>query len=191
MTIDVVALLVANIGAVVIAAALGGWVMYGRLRDTPPSTYAEMERTLADMNRQMTDLRAQQAADHATVRLLRAEVNRLDDELRDWRQAYARLVDEFMSEAGRPPAAQPPAMTPAGIPAAPVASNPAALAALLAELFDTDEIDGLAFDMALGRYIRGESTEERARSLVGAAQRRGRLPELVELCRRERPTGGF
>mgnify|MGYP006883704237 CR=1 FL=1 len=59
------------------------------------------------------------------------------------------------------------------------------------ETFDLDEVDGLVFEMGLGRNVRGDSTEDRARSLISAAQRRGRLTELIELCRRERPNGGF
>jgi len=131
MTIESLLLAIGNIGLVLAAAIGGGWLLYSRLRQIPPSTYAEMEMTLADMNRQMGELRQQQAADHTEMRRLRGEIGRID------------------------------------------------------------AADGLVFEMGLGRNVRGDSTEDRARSLISAAQRRGRLTELIELCRRERPNGGF
>lgn len=194
MTPEAAALLMGNLLLVVSLAAIGGWIMYNRLRQVPPSTYAEMEQTLADMNRQMSDLRQQQAADHTEMRRLRGEITRIDASLQEWTERFLALAREFREATGREPNTRPP-LPPASVAAPPsvaiVALSPAALLRLMCETFDLDEIDGLVFEMGLGSNVRGDSTEERARSLIRAAQRRGRLTELIELCRRERPQGGF
>ena len=57
--------------------------------------------------------------------------------------------------------------------------------------FSVEEIDGLAFDLDLAQAVSGETAEARARALVEAARRRGLLVRLIDLCRRERPEGGF
>jgi hypothetical protein len=194
MTLEAAALLTGNLLLVVSLAVIGGWIMYNRLRLVPPSTYAEMEQTLADMNRQMSDLRQQQAADHTEMRRLRGEIGRIDAALQEWTERFMALSREFREATGREPNTRPP-LPPASVAAPPsvaiVALSPAALLRLMCETFDLDEIDGLVFEMGLGSNVRGDSTEERARSLIRAAQRRGRLTELIELCRRERPNGGF
>lgn len=191
MTIDALLLAAGNLALVLAAAVGAGWLLYNRLRQVPPSTYAEMEQTLADMNRQMSELRQQQAADHTETRRLRAEITRIDTALQEWSEQFLALAREFREETGREPNTRPPGAL-APVAPSPVATlSPAALVRLMTETFDLDEVDGLVFEMGLGRNVRGDSTEDRARSLISAAQRRGRLTELIELCRRERPNGGF
>jgi hypothetical protein len=191
MTPEAAALLTGNLLLVVSLAAIGGWIMYNRLRLVPPSTYAEMEQTLADMNRQMSDLRQQQAADHTEMRRLRGEITRIDASLQEWTERFLALAREFREATGREPNTRPPALSTAVAAPLTAVTSPAALLKLMCETFDMDEVDGLVFEMGLGRNVRGDSTEDRARSLISAAQRRGRLTELIELCRRERPQGGF
>ena len=191
MTPEAAALLTGNLLLVVSLAVIGGWIMYNRLRQVPPSTYAEMEQTLADMNRQMSDLRQQQAADHTEMRRLRGEITRIDTALQEWSERFLALSREFREATGREPNTRPPVAIVPAVPLSVTALSPAALLRLMAETFDLDEVDGLVFEMGLGRNVRGDSTEDRARSLISAAQRRGRLTELIELCRRERPNGGF
>ena len=191
MTPEAAALLTGNLVLVVSLAAIGGWTMYSRLRQVPPSAYAEMEQTLADMNRQMSELRQQQAADHTETRRLRAEITRIDTALQEWSEQFLALAREFREETGREPNTRPPGALVPVAPSPVAALSPAALVRLMTETFDLDEVDGLVFEMGLGRNVRGDSTEDRARSLISAAQRRGRLTELIELCRRERPNGGF
>jgi uncharacterized coiled-coil protein SlyX len=194
MTIEALLLATVNLALVAGAAVVAGWLLYNRLRQVPPSTYAEMEQTLADMNRQVSELRQQQAADHTEMRRLRGEIGRIDAALQEWTERFLALSREFREATGREPNTRPPS-PPATVAAPPtvaiVTLSPAALLRLMCETFDRDEVDGLVFEMGLGRNVRGDSTEERARSLISAAQRRGRLPELIELCRRERPNGGF
>lgn len=59
------------------------------------------------------------------------------------------------------------------------------------EHFDMDEMNDLAFQLGLPDLSRTETSGARARALVMHAKRRSRLDELMELCRRERPDGGF
>ena len=186
------AVLVASLVAVVIGLVLpGSLLLYGNLRRVSPSTYSEMEQTLADMNRQLGEMRQQQAVDHTEMRRLRAEISRIDAALQEWSEQFLALAREFREETGREPNTRPPGAL-APLAPSPVATlSPAALVRLMTETFDLDEVDGLVFEMGLGRNVRGDSTEDRARSLISAAQRRGRLTELIELCRRERPNGGF
>ena len=191
MTPEAAALLTGNLLLVVSLAVIGGWIMYNRLRQVPPSTYAEMEQTLADMNRQMSDLRQQQAADHTEMRRLRGEIGRIDTALQEWSERFLALSREFREATGREPNTRAPVAIVPAVSSSVTALTPAALLRLMAETFDLDEVDGLVFEMGLGRNVRGDSTEDRARSLISAAQRRGRLTELIELCRRERPNGGF
>jgi hypothetical protein len=191
MTPEVVALLTGNLLLAVSLAAVGGWTMYSRLRQVPPSAYAEMEQTLADMNRQMGELRQQQAADHTEMRRLRGEISRIDAALQEWTERFLALSREFREATGREPTTRPPSLSVVAAAPLTAVTSPAALLKLMCETFDMDEVDGLVFEMGLGRNVRGDSTEDRARSLISAAQRRGRLPELIELCRRERPNGGF
>ena len=56
---------------------------------------------------------------------------------------------------------------------------------------DRSGINGLAFELGIDGALTGETVNARAQSLVRVAQQRGRLLKLVELCRRERPEGGF
>lgn len=56
--------------------------------------------------------------------------------------------------------------------------------------FSPEEMDDLAFGLQL-RGCAGDSPGARARELVMCAKRHHRLEQLQELCRRERPEGGF
>lgn len=58
------------------------------------------------------------------------------------------------------------------------------------EHFSQDEMDDLAFELQL-RNCAGDSPGAKARELVMCAKRHHRLEQLQELCRRERPEGGF
>ena len=62
---------------------------------------------------------------------------------------------------------------------------------MIAAKFDLTEQSELWFEMGWADNERGETVGERARALVAYARRRGRLDELVALCREKRPDGGF
>lgn len=65
---------------------------------------------------------------------------------------------------------------------------PGELADAIAERFDKDEINLLtaSFDLE-PENLKGERRIDRAFSLVSAMHRQGRIPELVEMLKRERP----
>jgi hypothetical protein len=58
------------------------------------------------------------------------------------------------------------------------------------EHFDEGEMKDLAFELQLGNCA-GDSPGASARELVMCAKRHRKLDRLREICRRERPTGGF
>lgn len=65
------------------------------------------------------------------------------------------------------------------------------LGQLIAERFSAGEINSLAFDLGLSGQLTGETTGERARTLVDVARRRGLILKLINLCRQQNPAGGF
>ena len=130
------------------------------------------EGEIDDLRRQIVELREGRIADHAL--------------LQEWINYARRLATMFTEATGKEPPPEPQTHR-----RDVAATTTAALLKLMCDAFDRDEVDGLVFEMGLGRNVRGDSTEDRARSLIDAAQRRGRLTELIELCRRDRPHGGF
>jgi hypothetical protein len=58
------------------------------------------------------------------------------------------------------------------------------------EHFDKDEMEDLAFELQL-RNCGGDTPGASARELVMCAKRHHKLDRLREICRRDRPTGGF
>ena len=51
--------------------------------------------------------------------------------------------------------------------------------------------NNLAFELGIDGAVSGDTAATRAVSLVNVARRRGLLVRLIELCRSERPDGGF
>ena len=88
---------------------------------------------------------------------------------------------------GQEPPPEPPATSRDG------AADLGRLRATIARRFSLEEINTLGFDLgqAVADALTGETPAARAESLVRAAQQRGLLLRLVELCRQERPEGGF
>ena len=192
MSTESVLLLSGNMAFLLSMAVVSGWLIYQRLRQVSPSVVTTLEQTIADMNGQLSEMRAQQATDHLTIRQLRAEIGRVDDE---WRAAYTALAQEFREAVKREPRTRPPQAAP---PAAPIAPTPArrdggmaAMARRMAERFSLEEIDDLAFELGLADAVTGETLGRRAASLVTAANKSQVLSELVDLCRARRPEGGF
>ena len=192
MTAEALGLLGANLGLVVLVAIIFGWLMYVRLRGIPPSpSFTDLEASYSDLSEQVGIMREQQAADHATIRQLRTEFNRLDTAYMELRQAFISLAHEFMSETGKAPATQLPSVPPAATPASVTTEEPAKLAKLIVAAFSLDEMTGLAFELGIDGSVNGDTTTARARSLVGQANRRGLMERLITLCREQRPGGGF
>ncbi len=121
---------------------------------------------------------------------LRGEAHELREEVRELRRGVGELIRQ-MEEAKLIPAWKPAPKTPPA--KRPVkASDQAALRKKIASAFSWQEIGDLAFDLEIDPdEVPGETATVRARSLVTYMQDRGRLEELVALCREKRPNGGF
>ena len=204
MTSEALALLGGNLALIALLVVALSGLLYSNLRqrvvlpmspsfDSLQTAYRELSQEMGEMRdkheAELGDMKAQQATDHQAIRQLRAEVLRIDTELQRWRVAFAALVSEFAARTGELPTTQPPEAQPA--PVQIPAPSAAQLAALIAELFNIEEIDSLAFELSLSANVTGDTIEARARSLVDAARRRRKTDALVALCRRERPEGGF
>lgn len=193
MTVEALGLLGANLSLVALAALIFGWLMYVRLKGIPPSpSFSDLEASYSELSEQMSVMRDQQAADHGTIRQLRAEMNRLDTAYMELRQAFMALVNEFAAETGHAPETQLPdvPVTTTAVTTTAV-GRPGQLAKLITERFSLEEITNLAFELGIDGDVTGASTKTRAQSLVGQANRRGLTERLIELCREQRPGGGF
>lgn len=177
-------LLVAIVAIVaIVGGAATGWAL-SRLRAAPPvaaSAYHEMEATLADMNRQQSELRAQQAADHLTMRQMATQITRLEI-------IVLKLSEQVRQLGGVPVAAI------EAPPSPPLPTDNRTLAMVLAALFNADELADLAMrlDIPDGR-IAGDTIDAKARSLVEYQRRRGvrHTDNLITLARQLRPDGGL
>lgn len=171
--------------AVVAASTVAIYVASRRLRETD-------RETIASLRQEVEDLRTQERANYAEIRRLLGEVNRLDVKLGRW-QRYAEQVAGALEHATgeKPPA--PPADDPIPAPPPrPIGPNePIRLQRRIAACFAPGEIADLAIELELDGAIEDGSADEMARALVRLARRRGLGDRLIELCRRERPDGGF
>ena len=131
------------------------------------------EAEIEELRRQLHELQKAQIANYAL--------------LLEW-IAYARRLASMLREAtGQEPPPEPPATS------RDATADLGRLAATIARRFSLSEINGLGFDLgqSVADALTGETPAARAQSLVRAAQQRGLLLRLVELCRQERPEGGF
>lgn len=176
--------------------SIPGWYTLFRARQeqpqfVPPDTYQIMERTLADMSRRLSEMENLRQDDHDEMMRLRGEVNRIWSRLERW-MAYAQRLAAIMRENKLevPPS---PEETDAADRMTRVSrsNEPGRLKNMIADKFSPEEIKGLAFDLGLAHVIKGETAGERAESLVSAVKRREMLNELIEMCRTQRPNGGF
>ena len=65
------------------------------------------------------------------------------------------------------------------------------LANLILVRFSESEMRDLAAELGIEGHVNGATASEYAGKLVTVARQRGLLLRLVELCRRDRPHGGF
>jgi hypothetical protein len=65
------------------------------------------------------------------------------------------------------------------------------VANLILVRFSESEMRDLALELGIEGHVNGGTAAEYAGKLVTVARQRGLLLRLVELCRRERPQGGF
>ncbi len=118
------------------------------------------------------------------------EIEALRQENAELRRGVAALSRQ-MEEAQMTPAWKP-AEKPRPAKPRPPAVDLVALRRKLVEHFSLTEVNDLAFELDIrGDELEGSALPERARSLVRYLDNRGRLAELVELCRSQRPDAGF
>lgn len=191
-------------GGLLLAVVAVSWIVRSWVARSP-WVYGQFQDVVAKMSDENQELRAELAASDETARQLRRELTQTEarlDRLETYVEAQAAHID-LLSERLRtlgaldiPPAPQPPKQdAPARTPRpASVWSDARAikLARGIATLFNLEEIDGLAFEIGLANDVVGNTPAARARSLVSTASHHpGSLDQLIELCRQERPNGGF
>jgi hypothetical protein len=125
-----------------------------------------------DLRNQIAELREGRIADHAL--------------LEEWIAYARRLAALFREATGQEPPPEPAEHI------KPV--SPGSISRLVKTIearFSYDEMNNLAFELGIDGAVSGDTAATRAVSLVNVARRRGLLVRLIELCRSERPDGGF
>lgn len=166
----------------------GGLYLFVQARRKEPQTWKDLQARIGEQDRQYRIL--MEHYDAQTVRLdyVEAEI----DELREARQADAEMIQEWIAYA-RQLAARFKELTGQEPPPEPTTkrrstNRRAALVKRIVEGFNTDEIDGLAYDMGMSRdELSGDTRPTRARALVDWAADRGRLTELGKAVDTARP----
>ncbi len=125
-----------------------------------------------DLRNQIAELREGRIADHAL--------------LEEWIAYARRLAALFREATGQEPPPEPAEHI------KPV--SPGSISRLVKTIearFSFDEMNNIAFELGIDGAVSGDTAATRAVSLVNVARRRGLLVRLIELCRSERPDGGF
>ena len=155
------------------------------------------QKTIRFLAAQVNELQQARARDYNETEALRHENEELREEGRELRNEMGELrrgVGELirqMEEAKLTPVWKPtPKPSPGKRPSR--AHDLAALRKKIVVAFSLREIGDLAFELGADPdEVPGETATDRARALVTYFQDRGRLEELVALCREKRPDGGF
>ena len=148
---------------------------------------------IESLQRSMVSSQSRQDNQEAEIEELRAQIHELREGriadhalLQEW-IAYARQIGAMLRQA----TGQEPPPEPAGRTRGVSPGDLARLARTIESRFSLDEITNLAFELGIDGAVVGDTPAARAVSLVNVARRRGLLVRLVELCRAERPEGGF
>jgi len=172
----------------VIAAGgiLAGLVVIWGLRSSiRPSIIERLERSMVsnqtrldtqegeidDLRRQIVELREGRIADHAL--------------LQEWINYARRLATMFTEATGKEPPPEPQTRR------RDIGTDERRVANLILVRFSESEMRDLALELGIEGHVNGGTAAEYAGKLVTVARQRGLLLRLVELCRRERPQGGF
>ena len=129
------------------------------------------EGEIDDLRRQIVELREGRIADHAL--------------LQEWINYARRLATMFTEATGKEPPPEPQTQR------RDVAADGRRLANLILVRFSESEMRDLAAELGIEGHVNGATASEYAGKLVTVARQRGLLLRLVELCRRDRPHGGF
>lgn len=168
---------------VVVLTVPGTYMIYHNIRDS-----VEMGKRIDVLEKQLHDERAARAQLH--IDLARVSI-RLDRQI-----AYSQTLADIMrhNKIDVPPSPEERDDAAAGavIRAEDADYDPARLLRKLAQHFNIDELNDLAFQLNIQTGdLGGESFNARARALIGNVQRNGRLADLVALCRQLRPNAKF
>ena len=129
------------------------------------------EGEIEDLRRQIVELREGRIADHAL--------------LQEWIAYARRLATMFTEATGKEPPPEPQTQR------RDVTADGRRLANLILVRFSESEMRDLALELGIEGHVNGGTAAEYAGRLVTVARQRGLLLRLVELCRRDRPNGGF
>jgi hypothetical protein len=160
-------------------------VMWGLRSSIRPSIIERLERSMVsnqtrldtqegeidDLRRQIVELREGRIADHAL--------------LQEWIDYARRLATMFTEATGKEPPPEPQTRR------RDIGTDERRVANLILVRFSESEMRDLALELGIEGHVNGGTAAEYAGKLVTVARQRGLLLRLVELCRRERPQGGF
>jgi hypothetical protein len=160
-------------------------VMWGLRSSIRPSIIERLERSMVsnqarldtqegeieDLRRQIHELREGRIADHAL--------------LQEWITYARRLASMFKEATGQEPPPEPQTRR------RDIGTDERRVANLILVRFSESEMRDLALELGIEGHVNGGTAAEYAGKLVTVARQRGLLLRLVELCRRERPQGGF
>jgi hypothetical protein len=160
-------------------------VMWGLRSSIRPSIIERLERSMVsnqarldtqegeieDLRRQIVELREGRIADHAL--------------LQEWITYARRLASMFKEATGQEPPPEPQTQR------RDIGTDERRVANLILVRFSESEMRDLALELGIEGHVNGGTAAEYAGKLVTVARQRGLLLRLVELCRRERPQGGF
>lgn len=166
-------------------------------RQANPALIEGLERSMVSSQQRMDAIERARDDDRAQVAQMRLELARVGIRLERW-MAYAQLLVNILRENDMAVPPSPDEMDELGAGARrhvwPEDSDydRAALLRRMARTFDLTELHDLAFQLDIeAGELSGDTFNAQARALIGIIERRGRLAELVALCREMRPAGGF
>lgn len=178
-------LIIALIVAVFISVVPGMYSIWRNLRE------------MGDMSKRIDELEQGRMKDHIEITRLHTELARVGIRQEQW-VTYARQLASIMDEAGLHVPLSPDELAEQASQAATKVRpddahyDKAALLRRMSRSFNLDELASMAFQMDIQTgSLGGETFEARAAALIGYCDRRGKLAELVALCRQLRPKGGF
>ena len=165
--------LIVVLTSLVVAVAIVAWIWHA-LRQSQEDYLARLDRQeseIDDLHRQIVELREGRIADHAL--------------LQEWIAYARRLATMFTEATGKEPPPEPQTQR------RDVTADGRRLANLILVRFSESEMRDLAAELGIEGHVNGGTAAEYAGRLVTVARQRGLLLRLVELCRRDRPNGGF
>lgn len=152
----------------------------GRANIDEATAYQTMERTLADLSHQLSELQTGRRADHLTLL-------RVLGELEIWK-AYSRKLYQRLQDANVPDI---PALPDVEVALEVDSIDDGKLYREMTLRFNMSEIDDIAFVLGIDESISGDTVAAKARSLVREARKREILLELLTYVRQERPKGDW